>query len=90
MTNRADMIELARRRANIDKQVANKQQRKKQVMNSHGIYQTIKEIAETQHKSADQVRYVMRHQTPIQINLSPQSYAHGYTQPQIDRCFPGN
>ena len=88
MTNRNEMIELAKRRAKINKKVEEKQQLKKRVRKTKGIYMTTREISESKNLTMDAIRYRMRDQKPTKINLHPQSYANGYTMDQINQAFP--
>ena len=87
MCTKEDMIELAQRRSSITKRVQQKKQRQIEVIKSHSLYQTIKEIAQNQHKTPDQVRYLMKDEKPTPINLG-QSHAYGYTMEQIAIHFP--
>ena len=92
MSDRTDMIELARRRRAL-KTAEGREELAKRSVDTTVLYLTVKEIAAQEGVTDDVVRYRMADHKPVQVpayrNGSDQtvSWAHGYTEQQVLEGF---
>ncbi len=92
MSDRTDMIELARRRKAL-KSVEGREKLAKSMVDTTVLYLTVKEIAAQEGLSEVVARYRMADHKPVKVpayrNGSDQtvSWAYGYTEQQVLRAF---
>ena len=92
MTDMADMVELARRRAGVKKEKKAAEKARKAIDTSI-VYITLKEVAERLGERIEAVRWAMRGQKAIKVPVvcskgaTGVSYAEGYTAEQVEAVF---
>lgn len=87
MTTRADMIELAQKRAGLNRLAASKAAERSQIDTSC-VYLTVRDIAALEGLSVDQVRYALAGVEPVKVpSVGTTSYAYGYSEAVAAEVF---